>query len=394
MFVLKFIRFLLGYVRFTATGGFPERFVNLCSCNGINIWDLKTSGGVITACADIRSYKKIRPCARKSGMKVRITEKHALSLIIRQRRLRLGLVAGLVIFIAAMSFLSTRIWSISVIGNSTVDSERILEVMQELDVEVGASNDISVTDYRDAALKMLPELTWIHVNTTGSKAVIEVREADPMPDESAAEKYDLVACADGTLTTLRVFNGTATMPVGSGVLKGDILISGFEENKNLTTDLSGAQGYAEATTSRTFKASVNENSRVTVQKPAGKAYSLSLLFKVIPLGMAKKGNFSSFADTSYLLLNSVSLPFGIVKTSYYTEDLSSRTLTANEYCAFAKAEFFSQLVKELRYVKVKSCDVSFVDTGEKGSVTGYFTCLENIGVLRPMQIEEQITHGD
>lgn len=394
MFVLKFIRFLLGYVRFTAEGGFPERFINLCSHNGINIWDLRTSSGVITACADIRSYKRIRPFARKSGMRVRIAEKHALSLIIRQRRLRLGLVAGLVIFIAAMSFLSTRIWSISVIGNNAVDSERILEVMQELDIAVGSSNDISVTEYRDAALKKMPELTWIHVNTTGSKAVIEVREADPMPDETVTQKYDLVACTDGILTTLRVFNGTPTMPVGSGILKGDILISGFEENKNLTTDLSGAQGYAEAETSRTFKVSVNKSPRVTVQKPAFKRYSLSLLFKTIPLGIAKKGDFSSFADTSYLLLNSVSLPFGIVETSYYTEELTTRTLTADEYCSMAKAEFFSQLTKELRYVRVKSCDISFVDTGEKGSITGYFTCLENIGVLRPMQIEEQIAPDD
>lgn len=394
MFVLKFIRFLLGYVRFTAEGGFPERFINLCSRNGINIWDLKTSGSVLTACADVRSYKKIRPCARKSGMKVRIAEKHALSLIIRQRRLRLGLVAGLVIFIAAMGFLSTRIWSISVIGNNTVDSERILEVMQELDVAVGSSNDVSVTEYREAALKMLPELTWIHVNTTGSKAVIEVREADPMPDDTVTEKYDLVACADGTLTTLRVFNGTSTIPVGSGVLKGDILISGFEENKNLTTDLSGAQGYAEALTSRTFRSSVDNAPRLTAQRPAGSSYTLSLLFKTVPLGMAKKGDFSSFSDTSYLLINRVSLPFGIIKTSHYTEELTPYALTAHEYCALAKAEFFSQLAKELRYVKVKSCDISFVDTGKKGSVTGYFTCLENIGVLRPMQIEEQISQDN
>ena len=394
MFILKIIRFLLGYVRFTATGGFPERFINLCSRNGINIWDLKSSGGVITACADVRSYKKIRPCARKSGMKVRMAEKHAFSLIIKKRRLRLGLAAGLIIFATAMSFLSTRIWSISVTGNSTVESERILEVMQELDVTVGASNDISVADYRDTALKMLPELTWIHVNISGSKAVIEVREADPIPDKSDAEKCDLVACADGTLTTLRVFNGTPMIPTGSGILKGDILISGFEENKNLTTDLSGAQGYAEALTSRTFKASVDKNPKVTVQRPAYKTYSLSLLFKAIPLGITKKGDFSSFADTSFLLINCVSLPFGIIKTCYYTEELVSQPLTAYEYSAMAKAEFFSQLIKELRYVKIESCDISFVDTGKKGSVTGYFTCLENIGVLRPMQIEEQFSQDD
>ena len=38
MFIIRLLRFLLGYVKFEATGVFCERFINLCSYGGIKIW--------------------------------------------------------------------------------------------------------------------------------------------------------------------------------------------------------------------------------------------------------------------------------------------------------------------------------------------------------------------
>ena len=35
MLILRLFRYLLGYVRFAAWGGFPERFINLCEHNRI-----------------------------------------------------------------------------------------------------------------------------------------------------------------------------------------------------------------------------------------------------------------------------------------------------------------------------------------------------------------------
>ena len=50
MLVLKFLRFLSGYVSLIAEGGFPERFINLCRLRGILLWELRCKDGVITAC--------------------------------------------------------------------------------------------------------------------------------------------------------------------------------------------------------------------------------------------------------------------------------------------------------------------------------------------------------
>ena len=47
MLFVNFVRFILGYICFTATGGFPERFLNLCRLNKIILWDLKNKNGIM-----------------------------------------------------------------------------------------------------------------------------------------------------------------------------------------------------------------------------------------------------------------------------------------------------------------------------------------------------------
>ena len=128
MLVLRFLRFLLGYVCFTAESGFPERFINLCKINRINIWDLKSNGSVLTACTDRQCYRRIRPVAKKSGMKVRVKSKHGLPFFLAAHSRRAGALLGVVLCCACVIFLSTRIWRVEVTGNSRVPDEEIIEV--------------------------------------------------------------------------------------------------------------------------------------------------------------------------------------------------------------------------------------------------------------------------
>ena len=40
MLIVLFFRWLFGYYEFTIEGKFPERFLNLASRNGINLWNM------------------------------------------------------------------------------------------------------------------------------------------------------------------------------------------------------------------------------------------------------------------------------------------------------------------------------------------------------------------
>ena len=92
--LLKIIRFLRGSVDFTASGKFPERFMNITAKNGVNLWNPVPKKNAISASMYLSDYKKIRILARKSRVKTRITAKHGLPFIINRYKKRTGLFAA------------------------------------------------------------------------------------------------------------------------------------------------------------------------------------------------------------------------------------------------------------------------------------------------------------
>lgn len=386
MLFLNFVRFIFGYVRFTARGGFPERFLNLCRLNKIVLWELKNSGGIISACTDCASYKKIRSAARKSGMTVRIKKKYGLPFFLERHKRRFGIIAGMLIGASFLLILSTRIWSIDVIGNVKVPSEKITGVFEELGVRKGVSAskiDIKSTEF--AALQRLGELSWLNINISGSKALIEVREAVESPEIDSKDNTptDIVAARDGIITIIRQFNGTAEQIIGNAVVEGDLLISGIEENGDLTVSFCKAKGYVVAKTSREMK--YNQPEKLIIRKPikSKKRIEINLLSFDLPLGIIKKDN--SYRDKKEVIINGITLPVGL---TVYTETVYEENeiiLSAERKNLLGFLRFTDMCTEEFRFLEVEETDIK---ADSNGGFSGDFICLENIGREHPMQIEE------
>ncbi|MBR4859494.1 MAG: sporulation protein YqfD [Clostridia bacterium] len=386
MLLLKFIRFLTGYVVFSARGGFPERFINLCRLKKINLWELKSSGSVIYACTDCREYKRIRHCARQSGMKIRIQKKCGLPFFLNRHRRRAGVLAGIFICVAVICILSTRIWSIEVTGNVDVPSEAIIGTFEKLGVRKGASgNRVDVAKAEIEALKELDELSWVNVNFEGSAAVIEVREREKVPDESDETPSEIVAARDGQIIVLRPFNGTQAQKIGNGVLKGDLLISGIEENKDLTVSFCRARGYVVACTERELECSVNKNFEAERKSAETTAYIIEFFGFEIPLG--KTGE-ASYTEKTSLRINGVTLPLGFTKCLSVGKEKCTVNLESGQVKLLAALRFSETCAEEFRYLKVKSEKVSVNEKADGITVGGEFVCIENIGKEVPLEIEE------
>ncbi|MBQ2841968.1 MAG: sporulation protein YqfD [Clostridia bacterium] len=387
MLVLRLIRFITGFVSFAAEGGFPERFINLCRLRGIQLWELKCRNGVITACTDCKGYLKIRPVARKSGMRVRIKNKHGLPFFLNRHSRRFGILIGICFCVAALSILSTRIWSIDVVGNASVPSEKIIEVFEELGVKKGAAGEkINISAVEISALRRLPDLSWLNINISGSAALIEVREREGTAEKNEDnEPSDIIAARDGQIVILRPFNGTQEQKIGNPVLKGDLLISGIEENKDLTVSFCRAKGYVVARTNRSIGVSQSREIKVKIPVKEKKSYIIDFLFFSIPLG---KTYDNAYKEERGITVNGVTLPVGFTEC-VSTEYAESTVVLSQEQTALLAALRFCELcTEELRYLKVEESKISFAESEKSCSVGGKFVCLENIGEERKMQIEE------
>lgn len=387
MLVLKLIRFVLGYVCFTACGGFPERFINLCKNRGILLWELKCRNGVIIACTDRAGYRSIRPVAKKSGMRVRIKKKYGLPFFLNRHSRRAGVLVGICFCAAVLCILSTRIWSIDVVGNTAVSSEEIIGVFEELGVKKGvAGKKVDINSVELSALQKLPDITWLNININGSAALIEVRERVVSPDtDDDNTPTDIVAARDGQIVILRPFNGTQEQKIGNPVLKGDLLISGIEENRDLTVSFCKAKGYVVARTNRQIN--VAQNSKITAMKAVSekKSYIIEFLFFKIPLGRIPE---NAYKEKREIFINGVTLPVSITECTQTVYEEKNITLSQPETEMLAALRFLDRCSGEFKHLKVEESKLSAAKSETACTLGGQFVCLENIGEERRMQIEE------
>ena len=386
MLILRFLRFLFGYVRFTASSGFPERFINLCRINKINIWDLKSGNGMISACTDRKCYKSIRPVAKKSGMKVRIKSKHGLPFFVAEHSRRAGVIVGIVLCCAIVLFLSTRIWRVEVIGNSKVPDEEIIAVFESLGLGNGASSkNMNATALEAAALRSLPEISWLNVNFSGCTATIEVRETVEKPPAVSDTPSNLVAARDGQIIILRPFNGTQEQSTGNPVLKGDLLISGIEENKDLSSSFCRAEGYVVARTVHEVTHSQPLKIKALRINEVRRSFEIDFLFFSIPIGKEK----ADFAEASEIRIRNVTLPASFTRRYAYTFSECEINLSRDDCELLAVLRFHKNASEEFRYLEVESGVPVIKGTPETVYYSGKYSCLENIGKSVPMDIEEQ-----
>ncbi len=384
MLVLSLLRFIFGYVSFNAKGGFPERFINLCRQSRIALWDLKSENSVITAKTDASGYKRIRNAARKSGMRVKISKKHGLPFFLNRHSRRIGVLAGMMICATLLMLLSTRIWRIEVIGNNRISTEEILGVFEELGVSAGVPvSSVDEWTVEQAAIKKLPDISWVNINLMGSSAQIEIREViEQKKVDNSQTPANIVAAKDGQIVYLRPFKGTQEKKIGTGVVKGDLLISGFIEYIDLSTSICRADGYVVARTEYTIEAESESNKKVKTLNGTKDSYSLEFLSFNIPLGRQNGG----FEERSELFINGVSLPFALIRrTESFFAD-KEITLDNERNIQLARLDFYDKAVNEFRFKKVEKYEIEETQQGNTFIIKGNFTCLENIGEKQPFEV--------
>jgi len=384
MLLIKLIHFFSGYVHFSATGGFPERFLNLCSRGGIVLWNLCCKNGVLYANTSVRGYKAIRPAARKSGMRVRIREKRGWPFFIRKHRRRAGLALGATVFFAVILFLSSRIWVIEVAGNDQITREEILEVLGELGLCVGGRKSaLTVNELELLALEQMRELSWLNVNLKGSSVLVTVREKGPQPISDATRTpADILALKDGFLTVLEVYAGTAEKKVGDGVLRGEVLISGETVNKDESVTLRRASGYVVAQTEQSLVTEIPYEQTVRRIAQWENRYTLMLLGLRFPLGpqpLAREG-LPRYTLQSWLEMNGLRMPLGLLKNSDTLLQEERIQYTPEQVRLLALEAHMTEYARRLRWARVTAQSLRAEETPEGYRVAGRYEALENIGI--------------
>ncbi len=274
MGTIKTWNFFRGYVIIRVEGLTLERFLNLAASNDIYLWDInRVDYTVLEMKVTIRGFKELKEIVKKVGCRVELIDKKGLPFILYSFRQRKMLGFGFIIFFALIFYLSSLIWHVEIVGNETVKTEDILEVLERENIKKGIIKyriDEEYVEYM--LLKEFDIFSYLSVNIEGTKMTIEVKERD-LPPEVIDENIpcNIVATKKGVIEKVIARNGRSVVKKGDVVEKGQVLITGIITDEYSEIEMYvHAEGEVLAKTLYSYK--VEEPIEKTVKVETGEVY--------------------------------------------------------------------------------------------------------------------------
>lgn len=379
---VRFIRFLLGYVKFIFTGGFSDDFINSCYQNNINIKNIIYSDNSLSAEVSLKSYKRLHRLALACGGKTRIIKKCGLPFLLKPLKNRWGVFAGALFFVLFVSFMSGFVWNITVVGSNALAEAKVVDYLAQNGFKVGCR--WADTDKENLEFKIMAdfdEVAWVSINKLGCLAQVEIYDAVAKPDIVNNDTVTNVkAKADGVIVHITALGGLPEVKNGDAVRKGDLLISGvYESEVDKQNHFTHAHGRVIAKTNREITVNVSrEQSEKSFYE--SKNYKTLYFFGLkLPLYLKKDdASADTKAGKTYLAVNSFRLPIGIFNEKYDYFTAEKKTLNDEELEALARTELEAKKITELADCEILSEDIN-VSLDENGCLlTAEYSVLEDI----------------
>jgi similar to stage IV sporulation protein len=356
----KISRFLLGAYTLAVPEEHSHEVMNVLITNNIPFGKSFAEGGEVLLLLSVRGFR--RYCAICEG--ARFGERafcHGLPELFRRYRLRAGVFAGIIIFIASLTLSSFFIWDVNVSGNVSITAEELTERLRAYGVREGAF--IPALDTGEIADRILLEagnISFLKINIHGTVANVEVRERrEGEAENSDQSPSNLIAKYTGQIERLEVMGGECKALPLQSVKKGELLVSGVIDSSALGYRLVRSRGKVFARVTLTYESEIPLEITEKIYTGEEKSKKNIKFF-------AKSLNLSKNTIVSYekydtiineekiYLFGKIELPIFVVTETLreYREEL--RTLTENEALARALADIDEKSREELSGAEILS----------------------------------------
>lgn len=228
----QLIRFCRGYVRLRLSGRMPERFLNLCAANQIELWDLLYVDDSYQITMSISDFRRLGPLCHKAGCRYHILEKHGMPFFFYNNRKRKGFFVGFLFFCGLLYMMSCYIWNIHIDGNYANSTNTILTFLEQKGVYHGIrKKGVSCQDISAEVRAAFPNVTWVSTRIMGTQLLVDIKEnvdgyKERPKDEKDEAPCDLVASSEGEVVKIITRSGIPKVTEGSACKKGDLLVTG------------------------------------------------------------------------------------------------------------------------------------------------------------------------
>ena len=380
--MVRFIKWLLGYVSFSFISGFNEGFINDCFLSKYNIQNLRIEKDILYADCPLGLYPFLRRIARKNGGRLKTVKKHGLIFILLKVKNRWGIFVGAVLGISFLCFISGFIWNIEVTGNEKLKRKEILSFASQNGLFEGAYWKSTDRDrIENLFMASYEDIAWVHINRSGTSAIIEIDESVKKPKTQKKGVYtNLKAKKDGVIVKTNVQNGWQKAKKGDAVTKGDLLISGVYTNEKGMTLFAHAKGEYIAEVKEKINVTVNRNQSKKKYLSERKDKSLLFFGLEIPLYLGKTpSNAEVETKYRYVFLGGKKIPLGVKERTVRVFKKEEYTLSDSELNALLESEIQKRLKDDFGRYEIIKKKIDTELTDSSAVAKGYVLCLEDIG---------------
>ncbi len=380
--------FFKGSVTIEAEGLFLERFLNICMRRGIFLSNVKREGtDRLSAKIGIGGFREIRPIAKKTKTRVRIRTREGMPFLIRRYKKRRVAIAGIVLFLGILWYLSSHIMGIDIVGNERLTTAEIEHELKSFGLYRGTpTHRIDRRLLQNQMMTKVDDLAWIGINIKGSRAYIEVKERlDTRQTFDDDVPCNIIAGRNGIIKGLEIRSGQTVVKLNDMVEKGDLLVSGAMDSGVVGIRYAHSKGAVYAETvykkSRTYPLTFEEKQYTgrTVTKR-----SLGAFGQRFRLYLKDSSPFEYCDKVSevqnYHLGGFKNLYFEAGKDVYHEYIPQKKTRTVQQAVSLGGKELAEELQKEFsERVKIISKNVTFSQTDQNTvEVTAELVCHEDI----------------
>ena len=226
---------LRGSVRLMLFGAFPAGVLNTAAEEGIELWDVESEGvNTLRLSACEGQLEQLCLIAQRAGCEMEIVGRFGGRYGLRRILRRPVLLTGLVLTALLLCCSSLFVWDVEVRGTERLSRGEVLRTLEDCGFGVGSFWPGVNTDLlRSEVMVRLPEIGWMAVNVSGSRAAVAVVEREPKPEIYHSDAaVDLVAARDGLVRRVNVLAGSPQVSKGEIVTEGQTLIACRTESVN------------------------------------------------------------------------------------------------------------------------------------------------------------------
>ena len=381
-----------GQVYIRVETAFPERVLNLCSMKNLAFWDLGWGSEPAFTCRMSRRHcYALRRAVKKLDCSLTVVRKEGVPFFVGRFRRRHALLAGLCLCGGLLFFSSFFIWDFTVEGNERVTEEEILRALEEQGVTIGTFGlSIDTRDIRNHVLLDIPELVWITVRVSGSRATVEVRERTEVPEPvNLRDPTNVVARRDGLVLDVQALGGVKCVLPGTSVEQGELLISGVEDTETVGARVITGMGEVEARTWYTLSTRIPLTAEEK-QYTGEETHTFALVFgthrvKFFSNSSIQGGNYDKITERKRWSLLGISLPVTLVQETYRFYEMAPVQAAAVR-CEARGEEILTEYLHTLvdPYGTVSSTRCASSVEGDCLRVTLTAECVEQIGQPVPI----------